>query len=126
MSYEHRLIIGEITEISENYTSFSKIADLKMSRMHTDFERIFKEKVNFRVYESDGETEITHDRYGDRITYAAIDDVIDSLQAEISSNTESIHRRYKPTLEYLKLLKQETATDASYSDSKLIVIHYGY
>lgn len=77
---------------------------------------------NSRLYDTDGNTVITEDRYGDKLTILPIKDVI--ICIEKAMNTDD-YRRLAPLLTTLKTL-YEQEQNGIWVDGQLCVVHYGY
>lgn len=114
MGYESRLYIVE-TRKGSNFAQ--KIATINMSQMGGNGWRgLFDKPFGHELYADDGNTVLTEDKYGEKLTYAEIDSVIEWLENE---GKEMKYRRITPLLGLLKGFDR-----SQWSDLK--IVHFGY
>lgn len=123
MGYESRLYVMNEKEFCypDSYTGAKEgynesIAVFDMGCMPMNFKSIFTEDLKYPLYDTDGDTKIQDDKYGDKPVKAPVKAVIDYLYNLIQTDD---YRRLKPLYAFLTALQPEQWDD-------LIVIHYGY
>lgn len=117
MGYESRIFIVNRNEIRNDYVYGDKIADIKMSKMYSEFVDLFDKKIDYELYIDNGDESTKIDKYGDVMTYTSCEIVIDYLE-ELVANGEN-YRRIGLLLGLLK------GIDESQWD-EIQVVHYGY
>lgn len=115
MGYESRIVV--VNKMDKDFGSI--IADLKLSRMPTDFVELFKQEIDFDVYLKSEDEPTKTDCYGKELTYAKLTDVYDWLVAH-----EQTEYRRQALARYTLKAFVENAGD--WSDNDLYVVHYGY
>lgn len=80
-----------------------------------------KRKTDCYIIADDGDTEITADRYGDRLTESDLETVINIMERDIAHGEG--YRRIFPILSMLKVF-EEQKNAGIWND--LVVLHYGY
>lgn len=114
MGYESRLYI---VETHKNSSYAEKIATISMSKMGGNgWNELFNKPFEYEMYADDGNTLLTEDRYGEKLTYAEFEPVIKWLETK---GKEMDYRRIAPLLGLLK------SFDRSQWD-ELKIVHYGY
>ena len=123
MGYESKLYIVERGTLKDDdgMTYAHVIAMFDMSKMGYHFVDVFEKKTDLYFYASDGNTRIVEDMYGDPITEATVEDVIDVLEEAVENGDD--YRRIFPLLAALKTI-YEQQTDGRWGE--LAVLHYGY
>lgn len=116
MGYESRVFIVNRVK-HENYVYGEKIADIKMSKMHSEFVDLFDKKIDYKLYIDNGDESTNIDKYGDILTYTSCKVVIDYLE-ELISNKDN-YRRLGLLLGLLKGIDENQWDDIQ-------VVHYGY
>lgn len=119
MGYESKLYVVEKTTMSNKNHMFYGIvvAMFDLSKVYYVSYRIKKYPYTNTVFFSDdGDTEITEDRYGERLKEIPLKDMIAILR-EASANSN--YRRYKPALALL-----ESFDDPQWKD--IVALHYGH
>lgn len=119
--YESRIYVFNRVEITKPGTD--QVVDIIGNRLAVidlaaagGIEHLFRKYVDFAVYESDGNTKIDHDCYGNLLKSAPIQTVIDWLEEMVKHDS---YRRYPPILAFLKALDPKLWND-------LVCVHYGY
>ncbi len=116
MGYESRILVVNKYETEV----CSVIADLKLSKMPTDFVDLFKKEIDFDLYLGlNDEEPRKEDCYGKKLTYAKIEDVYEWLEA----HEQTEYRRQKLARFTLKGFMQDAG---DWSDCNLCVVHFGY
>ena len=128
MAYESKLYIVDKHEHHDNnggvsWTYLQKITEFYMSVVDKELLDVFQGNAigdDWELYADDGNTIIKEDMYGDKLTYASVDDVL-SVAEKCENHCH--YRRYVPLIAYLKAIKENCERD---NWENLIVIHYGY
>lgn len=114
MGYESRLYIVE-THKDSNYAG--KIATIDMGNMGGNgWRELFNKPFEYEMYADDRNTLLTKDKYGEKLTYAEIDPVIEWLETK---GKEMDYRRITLLLGLLK------AFDRS-KWGELKIVHFRY
>lgn len=122
MGYESRIYVVNVCKTEslitgENIFTYADIvAVVNMSKMSSEFHKLFLDKIDYTIFAEDGDKDTNKDRYGDIIKSADIQDVIEWLESEIERDD---YRRLKPLLGLLKGFNREEWEN-------LKVLHYGY
>lgn len=116
MGYESKIFIVNVHRFKDNHVYAEIIAIMNMCKMETSFHNLFKTEIDYEIYAEDDNHTTSTDRYGEKIKFAPIDNVIKWLKSAIKKDD---YRRLKP------LLKLLTGFDEEKWD-ELQVIHYGY
>jgi len=124
MGYDSRLYLIRKTDSVENeeFKYAEKMVIYEMC-VFPPFQILFNEscpKTEYAIYEDDGETLITEDKYGKPLRERKLIDVINCLERQIEVNNDS-YKRIKPLLALLK--EYNAVQDGWY---KLAVLHYGH
>lgn len=126
MGYESKLYIVDKHEHRDNngepiWTYLEKIAEFYMSGVDQEFRDVFHGNTvddGWELYANDENTLIKEDKYGKKLTYASIDDVL-SVAEECENHCH--YRRYVPLISFLKSIVENKDNWVD-----VIVIHYGY
>lgn len=114
MGYESKIFIVEKSTIKENEKRYAELIAMVNACKFYDLSKVFTVETDCYIYYN-GE-KILEDKYGEPLTEAPIEDVIDFLE---KSEQENPYRRARILLELLKSFKSEDWND-------LAVLHYGY
>jgi len=128
MGYESKLYIVDKHEHLDNnrevfWTFLQKIAEFYMAKIDQELLDVFQDRTvgdDWELYADDGNTLIKKDKYGRKLTYASVDDVL-SVAEECEKHCH--YSRYVPLIAYLKAIKENCERDRW---KNIIVIHYGY
>lgn len=121
MGYESRLYIVKKTSIDEDGMTYAmKIAMFDICSCPC-IKNVMTKKTNCYFYSDDGETKILADKYGEPLTEATPDILIDVLETEIENG--KTYRRIFPLLAMLKSFEEQRKAGV-WGD--LVVLHYGY
>ena len=122
MGYESRLYVVEKTRIhgyeNEDKVYGEVIAMFDLCKVYDVSDRMRTyEATDAYIYDTDGNTEIVVDLYGDPLKEVPIKDAIEILKDAIDKDRG--YRRYEPCLKLL-----EGFNESEWDD--LVVLHYGY
>lgn len=115
MGYESRIFVVNKYETEV----CSIIADLRLSKMPSDFVELFKQEIDFDFYLDWNDEPVKEDCYGKQLTYAKIEDVYNWLEA----HEQTEFRRWKLARYTLKPFVQDAS---DWNDCNLCVVHFGY
>lgn len=124
MGYESRIfIVNRFTIDFEDRVDIcaEKIADIKLGKMYSGFRYIFNKKIDYSIYVDSADYDTNIDKYGEKLKYASISDVISYLENLMKSEDYKVnpHRRIMPLYSLLKGFNENEWHD-------LQVVHYGY
>lgn len=121
MGYESRVFIVNRIEYenakNELCVFAEKIADIKMSKMYSEFVDLFDKEIDYELYVDSIDESTKVDRYGNVMTYTNCETVINYLE-ELIANGEN-YRRLNLLLGLLKGFDENHWDDIQ-------VVHYGY
>ena len=115
MGYESRIFVVNKYETEV----CSIIADLRLSKMPSDFVELFKQEIDFDFYLDWNDEPVKEDCYGKKLTYAKIEDVYNWLEA----HEQTEFRRWRLARYTLKPFVQDAS---DWCDCNLCVVHFGY
>jgi len=125
MSYESRIYVGVVRN-GDDY--FSEIAKFQIGKIDYTgaFHRLIgmsKDVDDLCLYADDGDTEITIDKYGEKLKELPLDDVIKALGKD-----KERYRRIPPVIEFLRVIKvqKEFGVWGYEDDVNIKVLHFGY
>ena len=122
MGYESKLYIVEKSKAlrgnEKRYASV--VAMFDMAKMGS-IVNVFEKKTDCYIYADDGDTMILEDKYGDELTEATVEDVIEVLEKAIGNGV--MYRRLYPLLSALTVIKEQQ-DEGTWED--VVVLHYGY
>lgn len=114
MGYESRMVV--VNKYENNYGSV--IADLRLSVMPHEFVQLFKQEIDFDVYIEHDDVATKTDCYGKVLKCEKLEVVYDWLVA----HEQTEYRRQMLARMTLKSFIE----GGDWSDSNLLVVHYGY
>ena len=119
MGYENRLYVVDYHERTD-WAEVIAVFNLCKTGYRKTYE-LFREKAEkipegFKMYKIDSDDVLEEDSYGERLTFASIDDTL----AAIKDDEEYEHyRRFTPVIAFLESIKNENYQN-------LIVVNCGY
>lgn len=122
MGYESRLYVVRKTHLHRMEDSMQwgeVIATFNLSKVPFAGEMQMYSATDTYIYDGDGNTEITTDKYGKPLAEIPLDDMIWLLERAEKAEQFIHYRRYAPCLAMLKAFR-----DVGWNN--LVVLHYGY
>jgi hypothetical protein len=121
MGYESRVIVVNVNRHllkngMEKWVYAERIADIKMSKMDSDFPKLFTKDIDYKIFKPHTEEETDTDCYGAHIKSADIQTVVGWLEENMKHDD---YRRLAPLYGLLKGFNPEQW-------ECLEVLHYGY
>lgn len=122
MGYESRIYITTEpfrTFPSDGYVRVFGMVDCAKSFGYMDGAMdVLKQREGIYIYADDGDTQITHDRYGDPLTYARLDEFVAGVRASSDFEPDTfVDGR-------LKVIEAFASMPSSFPVSH--IIHFGY
>lgn len=124
MGYESKLYIVEKSHLRDDdgMVYAQVIATFDMCKCYFLSDVLVKgSKTNCYFYADDGNTKVLEDKYGDELTEASVDDVIEVLEKAVEIGED--YRRIFPLLSMLKTFSEQQKNNKW---GNLVVLHYGY
>lgn len=123
MGYESKLYIVEKQGWGEDERTYAEvIAMFDLCKYYFLSDKLrYKPKTNCYFYADDGDTQVLEDMYGQPLTEATIQDVIDILEEDVKNGED--YRRIFPLLSALKVFAEQ---EKQFTWGELAVLHYGY
>lgn len=134
MGYESKLYICKRTKITDKISYNEVLAAINMSKMDSDFVRLFDTKLDGDFFGMDGAMSRFDQRsdedkpklvddYGYDLKYTSLDEVYDWCSEYMGKTTECPYRRIAVLNDMLCSIK---AWFKTIGNEQLIVVHYGY
>ena len=121
MGYESKIYVVQREKNEQNYYGqIIAMFDLCNMGHGNGWRELFKTEVKYDVFIDDGNKETRTDFYGDTLTEAPIESVIEWIENLIASG--ETYRRLKPCLGMLKGFNLDEWKECD----GLYIIHYGY